>query len=300
LIAVIAYAIGRENNGFDLSDTLVPANEIHLGGPPRDGIPAIDHPRFVSADQATFLEPTDRVLGLRQNGVAKAYPIKILNWHEVVNDRFAEEPVAITYCPLCGTGIAFAAGDPGQQRTFGVSGLLYNSDVLLYDRETESLWSQLLMQAISGSAKGEELTPLPSVHTTWRGWLEEHPDTLVLSTHTGFDRDYEENPYASYDTDKALYFPVRTQSARFHPKERVLGLEIGGQFKAYPYTELARHEKSTFRDTVNGQQITIQFDLANESAQAIDHTGRLLPATTSFWFAWFAFHPETEVFEAAH
>ena len=115
LILAFASAISRDNNGFDLSDSLVPADQIHLGGPARDGIPAIDHPRFVAATEAGFLNDQERVLGLAHNGVIKAYPIAIMNWHEVVNDRFAAEPVAITYCPLCGTGVAFAAHHAHQE-----------------------------------------------------------------------------------------------------------------------------------------------------------------------------------------
>jgi hypothetical protein len=269
-----------------------------LGGPRRDGIPAIDRPAFVTVDEATFLASNDRVLGLELEGMAKAYPIKILNWHEVVNDRFGERPVAITYCPLCGSGVAFAAGAPGRVRQFGVSGLLFNSDVLLYDRETESLWSQLLMQAVSGPDKGERLAPLPLVHTSWQAWRDKHPETLVLSTKTGFDRDYSVNPYPGYATDDAVRFPVRERSARYHPKERVLGVEVNGTFKAYPLLELSRQGMSTFNDVIDGQLIVIQFDAQSESARALDHRGELLPAITAFWFAWYAFHPDTEVFQA--
>jgi hypothetical protein len=141
---------GPLKNGFDLTDALVPGNEVHSGGPPRDGIPAIDKPRFVTATAASFLKGDERVLGIRHNGVSKAYPITILSWHEIVNDRFAGDPVAISYCPLCGTGIAYRARADDQALTFGVSGLLYNSDMLLYDRNTGSLWSQIMRQAISG------------------------------------------------------------------------------------------------------------------------------------------------------
>jgi len=142
-------------NGFKISDPLVPARLIQGGGPPRDGIPSIDAPRFVAADVAKNISATDRVLGLHVNNIAKAYPIRILNHHEIVNDRFATMPVAITFCPLCGTGIAFDAVVDGKARKFGVSGLLYNSDVLMYDRETESLWSQILGKAVNGPSKGQ-------------------------------------------------------------------------------------------------------------------------------------------------
>lgn len=298
LAALTGVAFGRDYNGFDLRGSLVPANEVYLGGPPRDGIPAIDRPRFLRARDADYLEAEDRVLGLARQGVAKAYPIRILNWHEIVNDRIGGQGVAITYCPLCGTGVAFSSRVGDRVLSFGVSGLLYNSDVLLYDRQTESLWSQLREQAISGALKGRKLRSLPLTHTSWRAWRREHPDTLVLSTETGFERDYGRDPYGSYADERGLYFPVSPRSRRYHPKERVLGLEVGGRFKAYPFAELSRTGRERIRDRVAGREISIRFDQANASARAFDREGRQLPAVTGFWFAWYAFHPETEVFEA--
>jgi hypothetical protein len=286
------------DNGFDLGGSLVPVDEIHLGGPPRDGIPAIDRPRFLSAGRAAFLRDDDRVLGLELDGAAKAYPIRILNWHEIVNDQVGGQRVAITYCPLCGTGVAFRASADGRTLTFGVSGLLYNSDVLLYDRETESLWSQILKRAVTGPMRGERLTPLPLTHTSWRAWEKEHPETLVLSTETGFDRDYDRDPYGEYENERGLYFPVRAESRRYHPKERVLGLEIDGRFKAYPFAELARAGKDEIIDELAGRKIRVHFDEENESVRAFDALGNQLPGIVGFWFAWYAFHPDTQVYEA--
>jgi hypothetical protein len=298
LLVAFAAAHGRETNGFDLSGSLIPSDEIHLGGPSRDGIPAIDRPRFVSARDADFLDTNHQVLGLARGGEAKAYPIAIMNWHEIVNDRLGGERVAITYCPLCGTGVAFVSRARGRDLRFGVSGLLYNSDVLLYDRETESLWSQIRRQAVTGPMKGEKLVALPLTHTTWRAWRQEHPDTWVLSTDTGFRRDYERDPYAGYASESGLFFPVRAESRRYHPKERVLGLEIDGRFKAYPFAELSRLDGGEVRERFVGREIRICFDRDSESAQAFGPEGEQIPAITGFWFAWYAFHPETEVFTA--
>ena len=138
LTASCGYAATK--NGFDLSSSSIDPDLIEQGGPPRDGIPAIDNPAFVAADKAGFLSPADRILGLAIGKTARAYPVKILNWHEIVNDSIDSKPVAVTYCPLCGTGIAFNGNVRGSDLEFGVSGLLYNSDVLLYDRQTESPW----------------------------------------------------------------------------------------------------------------------------------------------------------------
>ena len=199
ILLAIGYTLacvgGPIRNGFDLSDALISATEILPGGPPRDGIPAIDKPKFINAAEVDYLADDDRILGVFRNGVAKAYPIRILNWHEIVNDRLQDEAVAITFCPLCGTGMAFQARVDGQAKLFGVSGLLYKSDVLLYDRETESLWSQISRQAVSGPMKGQRLAMVPTSHTTWADWRERHPDTQVLSLDTGYSRNYNRNPY---------------------------------------------------------------------------------------------------------
>ncbi len=205
-------------NDFDISNSSITSTEIHKGGPPRDGIPSIDKPVFINADQAGFLKATDRVLGLHHNGISKAYPISIMNWHEIVNDETAGQAIAVTYCPLCGTGVAFAARAGGKQLRFGVSGLLYNSDVLLYDRETESLWSQLLSRAISDPMKGTKLTLIPLQHTSWDHRLKHNPQTLVLATDTGYSRDYSRDPYAGYEDSNGIYFPVSHHDPRYHPE----------------------------------------------------------------------------------
>ena len=158
-------AESAQRNGFSIEDPLVPLEDILSGGPPRDGIPSIDSPKFVSAAEVDWLFSNSRVLGLEINGVVRAYPLAILNWHEIVNDTVGGVPLAITYCPLCGTGMAFRRDFKGTVTTLGVSGLLYNSDLLLYDRQSESLWSQVMGQAVSGPRKGEKLIPVPIEHT---------------------------------------------------------------------------------------------------------------------------------------
>lgn len=284
-------------NGFDLTDALIPIDEVLSGGPPRDGIPAIDRPRFVAASVADFLAEDDRILGVVRNGVSKAYPLSIMNWHEIVNDRFGDERVVITYCPLCGTGMAFLADTTDSSLTFGVSGLLYNSDMLLYDRQTESLWSQIMAQAISGTHKGRRLLAIPMSHTSWSDWRQRHPETLVLSQDTGFSRDYQRTPYAGYETSRKLFFPVKFRAQGYHPKERVLGLEIDGQYRAYPFAELAK-TGGKLLERIAGRNIEIRFDAAHQTARVIDENGRELPAVIGYWFAWYGFHPETEVYRA--
>lgn len=289
---------GSGAGGFGLDDALIPVEAIHAGGPPRDGIPAIDDPRFVPGARAGWLREDDRVLGLERGGEARAYPVAILNWHEIVNDRLGGEGVVVTFCPLCGTGMAFSAqAAAGRELEFGVSGLLYNSDMLLYDRETESLWSQILGRAVSGPLAGTRLAPVPLVHTTWGAWRTAHPGSRVLSRETGHERDYGRDPYAGYADSDGVWFPVTRRDPRYHPKEPVLGLELDGRHKAYPFTELARLD-GPVRDTLAGQPVEVRFDARARSAVATDGEGGLLPAVTAYWFAWIAFHPDTEVFMA--
>jgi len=290
------------DNGFDLSNSLIDRNEIHHGGPPKDGIPAIDAPIFIPAPKTDFLNNEDRILGLNLNGVAKAYPIKILNYHEIVNDFTndgkEEKAIFVSYCPLCGSGVAYSAFINGKNTSFGVSGLLYNSDVLLYDRQTNSLWSQIMSQAISGPAKGQKLKVLDLTHTSWQDWKSRYPNTLVLSTDTGYSRNYNHTPYQGYDKSKALYFPVKNLDKRYHPKEYVIGVEVDGKFKAYPFAELSK-SPSPLQDTIAGHQLTINFDAQHRTAKIIANKNTSVISITSYWFAWMAFHPDSEVYKSS-
>lgn len=286
---------GQHMNGFELESLLIPRAEIRHGGPPREGIPAIDDPDFVRADDAGFLNDEDYVLGVAVEGIAKAYPVRVMNYHEIVNDHFGDRPVVITYCPLCGSGMAFDADIEDRPRTFGVSGLLYNSDVLLYDRQTESLWSQIMMKAVSGKASGTELKMLPTAYLTWGEWKERYPETLVLTPKTGHRRDYSRSPYEGYEESERLMFPVAKQSDRFPKKEKVIGVEIKGAYKAYPFSRLGK-TSGRITDTFQGKTLRIDYNKKTETARITDAKGEDIPAVTLYWFAWFAFHPDTEVY----
>jgi len=288
--------------GFDLSNSSVPKKEIRAGGPPKDGIPALTDPKVIPKQKATYLNDADRVLGVVISEKARAYPLRILNWHEIVNDTLEEVPFVVTYCPLCGTGMVFeASNQEGGRDLFGVSGLLYNSDVLLYDKQTESLWSQIGMEAISGKRKGDELRILPATHTTWGDWSTKHPNTSVLSLETGYRRDYSKNPYAGYAKSHKLYFPVANKDNRFHPKDWVAGVIINGKPRAYPFNELKKLDASqgSFTDTIDGVPLTISYDLSHRTLTVKDASGSEIPNTQSYWFAWAAFHPETSIFEVS-
>ena len=296
LILAAWLGLGKRSTAtFDLTHRNVPLDQIVDGGPGKDGIPAILEPRFVPAGDASFLLDGDRVLGLTLGQVAKAYPIKILNWHEIVNDSLGETPIVVTYCPLCGTGIAFDATLQGRRHTFGVSGLLYQSDLLMYDHQTESLWSQVGMHAVAGPLTGETLAPLFLEHTTWAEWRAAHPATLVLSTRTGSFRNYDDDPYLGYGERRDLMFDTTHFDPSYHPKEWVVGVEIDGVAKAYPFSELKK-AGTLVGDQVGGRAIMVRFNQKSRSASVIDADGTPLPSIMAFWFAWYAFHPDTHVF----
>ena len=295
LIGVFStHAQSAPFNGFDLSNSEVSREKISHGGPPRDAIPAIDSPNFRLA-QPSDKNNQGRILGVDIYGVQRAYPISILNWHEIVNDTLNGHPVMITYCPLCGSGIAFESESAG----FGVSGLLFNSDVLLYDRKTESLWSQIGMRAISGERKGEHLKSIALVHTTLSQWLKMFPTSEILSSNTGFKRDYSRSPYAGYEKSPHTYFDVSNKAPDiFHPKSLVLGVRVGNQFKAYPYERLSKLGQKHIRDQINGKYITINWDAQAQSAHIdTSHSHYSAHGTQMFWFAWYAFYPDTLIFE---
>lgn len=275
-------------SGFTLSPSIIDTEEIASGGPPKDGIPALTYPVMETIWSANhWLNDHDQVLGIVINGKARAYPIRILNWHEIVNDRIDNTSVVITFCPLCGSGVAFHTNDQ-----FGVSGLLYQSDVLLYDRKTESLWSQIMMQAVAGSRAGERLTPIPLQHMPWKSWRNQHPETMALSRRTGYSRDYDRNPYHGYDEVSDIYFPVRHLDTRLHPKTWVIGIEIGGKHVAWKVESLM--VKGSHLHRWNNRKLLIE--VKGENIRIINSdTGVEIPSIRLYWFAWATFHPDTEL-----
>ena len=190
----------------------------------------------------------------------------------------------------------FDARIEGRRLEFGVSGLLYQSDVLMYDRATESLWSQLAFEAISGPLSGTELEVVPATHTTWGDWRGSHPETRVLSFQTGHIRDYDRDPYAGYAEVPGLYFPVSQRDDRYPAKSWVAGIVLGGQARAYPFSELARTGGDWVSDRIGKESLQIRFDPATRRVDARDARGQALPVIPAFWFAWHAFYPEGTVF----
>lgn len=283
-------------NGFQLLDLALPIEEMFIGGPSRESIKPIDKPEFSAAKDDDFLAANDLVIGVTYNGVTKAYPARILNHHEVVNDRFGDKAVAVTYSPLTGTAIAYLAEVEGEERKFGISGLVYNNNSLFFDTKTESLWAQVLGQGVAGSASGQMLEQLPATWTTWDNWSNQHPNTLVLNRNTGHEVDYAVNPYEGIETSRGLRYPINKVNKMMPLKERVVGVEVNGTFRAYPMFVLQMENRPLIADTFNGVELLIRYDKESKTALVTNIKGEVYPSVTGFWYSWYAFHPETDVF----
>lgn len=267
-----------------LPKPLVDPGEVSSGGPPPDGIPAVDKPKFVRPADVDWLSSDEPVLALEIAGEQRAYPVQIMIWHEIVNDHVAGTPVAVTYCPLCNSALAFQRRLGDRLLTFGVSGFLYQSDLVMYDRQTESLWSQIEGRAIAGHLTGRTLDRVPIQTVTWDQWRQAHPEGKVLSRDTGVDRDYGRNPYLGYDeaADDPFAFSGEPDP-RLAPKERVLGLgDTGADPTALQLSSLALKRVAAL--TVNGDPVVVwavgglRFALDTKEIGA----GRRISATGAF------------------
>lgn len=292
----IAQAI--KSGGFDFSeDTPGRKNLAKLmqGCPEKDCIPSIDNPKFESVEAGgKWLNPDDIVFSIDHKGEARAYPQRILNWHEIVNDVIGGDPLTITFCPLCGSALAFDRRVDGQVLEFGVSGKLQNNDLVMYDRQTESLWQQITGEAIVGEHLGKKLRQVSMDGMRWSQFKEEHPQGKVLSRDTGFSRDYGVYPYGSYEQDRSTLFPVEGGiDERIHPKTVVYGIEVNGSFKAYQEERIKK--EGVIGDRVGNINVEIVYRNGEVRAKNLE-TNQDLVATRLFWFAWEAFHPETELY----
>ena len=301
-------------------------SEARSGGPSKDGIPSIDEPQFVGADDADFLDPGDPVFGVARDGVAKAYPQKILAQHEIVNDVLAGTNVAVTYCPLTGTVQGFERGET----TFGVSGRLINNNLVMYDRATETWWPQILATAIPGPWNEEpeirSLREFRLVWTTWERWRDQYPETRMLSTATGAARNYQRDPYGSYNprggyyADDSLLFPALEGSDRFDKKAVVMGARTPAGAAAFPKSAL--RDRRVIDGGIGDDPVVAVYDprldtgyvyrnpdghsyepdgegVADPDGGTHDPDGLPLSRIHTFdamWFAWSGYYPETEVY----
>ncbi len=293
----IAAPQGRGSfNGFNVSNATIPTSEILSGGPGRDGIPSIDKPKFVRPSAAKFMLPDDLVVSVTIGDQTRAYPLRILVSHEIVNDELGGQAIAVTYCPLCGTAMVFNRRVGERTLSFGVSGLLHYSDVLMYDRQTDSLWSQLAMKSVSGPQVDTALEWLTSAHLTWAAWKGKYPQGEVLSTQTGAQRNYSGSAYASYEQSQETMFPVPTTRAELPKKDWVIGIIVDGVARAYPIKFLPPGQP--VRDEINSAALEITFHPGSQQVEVRRvESGEVLPSVKVYWFAWQAFYPDTELWK---
>ncbi|MFQ5877957.1 MAG: DUF3179 domain-containing protein [Acidobacteriota bacterium] len=251
----------------DFSRHTVPYDQILSGGPPKDGIPAIDRPRFIDVAEADgWLQPMEPVILLEIGGDARGYPLQVVTWHEIVNDTVGGVPVSVTFCPLCNTAIAFERTVEGRRLDFGTTGRLRYSNLIMYDRQTESWWQQATGEAIAGALAGKRLVSRPAPIVAWRDFKARHPGGRALSRRTGHVRSYGRNPYVGYDDVRGSPFLYDGPSTpgRLAPMARVLTVEIDGEAVAYPY-EILR-ESRVVNDTVAGEEIVVLWTPGTASA----------------------------------
>lgn len=255
VMVLFLFSCSQTRNGIAVGDEwLIPEGEVQDGGPGKDGIPALTNPPFVTVAQVDYLTPQDLVIGVRIGNDTKAYPHLILDSHEIVNDSIGDTGFVLSYCPLTGSGMVWNLIADAQDKTFGVSGLLYNSNLILYDRDTDSLWSQMLMLCVNGPKIRTVPQMIHVIETTWATWQLLFPNSQVLSIDTGFFGSYT-YPYGNYKTSDSLLFPVSNEDNRLHKKERVHGVYITSDItKTYPIRNFTA-ALEVVNDTVGGVDI---------------------------------------------
>ncbi len=312
------------------------ASRLVPGGPPRDGIPAINNPVFMTAAEAEangWVNDGSIVDAIVTPTGPRAYPRSITVWHEIVNDNINGTPASLTFCPLTGSSVIFQGkASNGTPLTFGTTGMLYNSNLVMYDRQTNSTYPQILGIGISGPNRGVDLEQIPVTTTTWGQWKTLHPGSRVLSRNTGYSRDYNRYPYGDYDSNNSVFFPVAYQSSSFNPKKVVIGTRIGQESLAIlrdefrsrvvanltlrgepiaafydPSTDFVRifsrktdgsthtfaYDNSQIKDTETGT-VWNPFGLAVSGTLAETQLQQM-PYLQVMWFGWYAFHPTTAI-----
>jgi hypothetical protein len=264
---------------YDGAPARIRPEEIVFGGVPVEGIPALDRPDHVPAAAASYLSDSERVFGVSVKGEARAYPLRILDWHEMVNDVVGGEPVTLSYCTLCGSGVLYATrGADGIARTFGTSGLLYRSNKLMVDRQTRTLWSNLTGEAVLGRLAGPggpaRLAVLPVVVTTWQEWRRRHPATTVLALDSALERKwgFRYLPGAAEQRRAGVTFPIWLRSGALDPRAEVYAVRLGERAKAYP-VERAVKER-VINDTLGGEPLVVVADPGSGAVRAYRRGGR--------------------------
>ncbi len=282
----------------DFNGAKVKKGDLLQGCTSQDCIPSIDNPKFESVNDAdSWLEDGDALFAIDYMGEQKAYPQRIMNWHEIVNDEIQGEPVVITFCPLCGSALAFERKVNGVITEFGVSGKLHDSDLVMYDRYEGNLWQQITGEGIVGPAARRDET-LKQIHistTNWETWKKENLDGLVLSQETGFSRNYDAYPYGTYEQDDELYFGVKNLDKKLQIKTVVYGVSIDDARKAYPETVFDNN--SVITDILGNANIKLEKTKSGKIIVTNLDTDEDIIPIRLFWFAWAAFNPDTLIYE---
>jgi len=327
--------VDNSNPGNTSGEWLIAENEVFDGGPGKDGIPALTSPSLTDVNSAQYLSENDLVLLIDINNEIRIYPHPILDWHEIINDKIGTTPFAVTYCPLTGTGICWDTIIDDEETTFGVSGLLYNTNLIAYDRKTNSNWSQMRLQSVNGSLISTLVKTIPIFETSWKTARTSFPDAKVVSSSTGYSRNYEAYPYGDYKTNhSSLFFPVNHNDDRVSAKERVLGVFGSNSTKAYRILDF--QDGKLMIDTIGEEKfiiygntenniltafkltqefINLEFSISTSQLPYIinDNQGNqydlfgkskkqenldLIPAKSfiAYWFAWAAFYPGTDIY----
>jgi len=273
------------SSGESNDDWSIDTQYVQGGGPGKDGIPSLERPSFVSIDEASYMFADDLVVVIKVDDQIKVYPHKVLDWHEVVNDNLAGEDYVLSYCPLTGSAMAWDIDNKTGTTDFGVSGILYNSNLILYDRATDSNWPQMLMISAKGSKKGSGVNQRAVFETRWEVLTAMYPEALVVDNNTGFSRNYQDYPYGSFRTSNSLLFNVNNQGdARLHPKQRVLGVKVGTSAKAYNISAFAG-DIEIINDTINSKEMVIigsQNDRLSAAFERQVSDGTVLEFTAEF------------------
>jgi len=259
---------GDDDGGSPEDIWSIPISDINDGGPGKDGIPSVDNPVFINATDVNFLTDDELIVGIKEGNVFKAYPHYVLDWHEIVNDRIDATNTTINYCPLTGTAFAWKSQAGDAFSTFGVSGLLYNSNLILYDRETDSNWSQILQECVNGELIGGVPEILPVVETTWKTWKNSFPNSLVLTAETGFNKPYGTYPYGPYKTNHDLFlFPPEIFNPQLPNKQRVFAILGDTQSKVYKFSDFVNGKsiRDTYFDTdylvIGDDNLIVAFEI---------------------------------------
>ena len=269
----------------------VKLDDLYQGCPRVDCIPSIDNPEFILVKENDFMNDDDVTMTVFYNGIRKVYPRKILQLHEIVNDYFADKPLAVTYCPLCGSAVAFIPIIDGERVELGVSGLLHNSDLVMYDRKTQSLWGQITGTAIVGSKTGDRLSAVNVSLSRWKHIKNKYPKALLLAPPGGHAEHYNRFRYQHYTQSESLIFPVNATDTRLAAKAFVFGIEIDGMHFSYEESYLVKHSPviESFADRV----LRITIDDVGEVIAKDKKTGETFNVLRNYWFAWYAFYPKT-------